>query len=74
MNPLAKFFGKAVKETDAKPENEVEPCKDDAELGEKKTETLATSVPSQATATPLTTSPRKIEAAAPDLLKKEDPS
>ena len=70
LNPLAKFFGKAVKETDAKPENEVEPCKDDAELGEKKTETLATSVPSQATSTPLTTSPRKIEAAAPQPVKE----
>jgi len=69
LNPLAKFFGKAAKETDAKPENEVAPCKADAGLGEKKTETVATSIPPQATSTPLTTSPRKIEAAAPEPVK-----
>jgi len=69
LNPLAKFFGKAAKETDAKPENEVVPCKAEAGLGEKKTETVATSIPPQATSTPLTTSPRKIEAAAPEPVK-----
>ena len=65
LNTLAKFFGKA-KEIDSKIEDEVAADKVDEKSDEKKSESVTTTNPPQATSTPLTlrTSPRKCVAVA----------